>query len=107
MALAITDNDMQKILATEDRPVVLDFWAPWCAPCQLQGPILEEFAEAVGGRALVGKVNVDESPVFATHFQIRSIPTIIVLNKGREVARAVGLQSKENLERLLRKAETE
>jgi len=78
--------------ATTSGVVLVDMWAPWCAPCQMQGPIIEQVAEAVGEKAKVAKLNVDEGQAVAARFGVRSIPTLILLKDGDEVDRFVGLQ---------------
>lgn len=79
-------------VATQAAPVLIDFWAPWCGPCRMQGPILDEVAKAVGPKAIVAKVNVDEEPHLAAQFGVQSIPTLVVLKGGRIQHRMVGLQ---------------
>jgi thioredoxin 1 len=80
--------------AVAGEVALVDFWAPWCGPCRMQGPIVDEVAQTVAGRANVLKVNVDESPAVASRFSIRAIPTLVLLKDGREVRRFVGMQSK-------------
>lgn len=89
-----------------DRPVLLDFWAPWCGPCRQQAPILDQVASHLGGRAIVAKVNVDEEPDLAATFGVQSIPTLVVL-KGETVSqRLVGLQQATTLVRALEAVES-
>jgi len=76
---------------------LVDFWAPWCGPCQMQIPILGNVAEAVGERAVIAKVNVDEAPAAAAQFSVRGIPTLILFKDGKEVNRFVGVQQENAL----------
>ena len=78
-------------LRSQDKPVLLDFWAPWCGPCRQQGPIVEKVSAQVGDRAIFGKVNVDEEKSLAAQFGIRAIPTLVVLRNGKETQRLVGV----------------
>ena len=77
---------------TSKGVTLVDFWAPWCSPCRMQGPIIEKVARQLTGKAKVGKCNVDEEPGLASRFGIRSIPTLIIFHKGKEAARLIGLQ---------------
>ena len=83
-----------------DVPVLVDFWAVWCGPCQMQGPIVDELAEEVSGIKF-GKLNVDENMSLAQQYRVASIPTLLVFKNGKIAASAVGLQSKEGLKKLL------
>ena len=78
--------------SSQPQPVLIDFWAPWCGPCRMQGPILDEVARTVGAKAIVAKVNVDEEPMLASQFGVQSIPTLVILKDGRIQQRFVGVQ---------------
>jgi thioredoxin 1 len=79
-------------LAAQEKPVLVDFWAPWCGPCRTQGPILETVAGQVGDQAVVAKVNVDEERGLAAQFGVEAIPTLVVMKQGKVVQRFVGVQ---------------
>ncbi len=83
--------------ATKAGVVLVDFWAPWCGPCKMQTPILEKVAAAVGDKAVIAKVNVDEAPDLAAKFGIRSIPTLIILKDGENKQQFVGLKQEAEL----------
>lgn len=83
--------------AVAGRVALVDFWAPWCGPCRMMGPVLHELADEVDGDVAIAKVNVDDSPHLAARFRVQAIPLIVILRDGREVSRLVGLQSKDVL----------
>ena len=87
----LTTGAFPKVSA-QPTPVLIDFWAPWCGPCRMQGPILEELAKTIGPRAVIAKVNVDEEPSLASQFGVQSIPTLVVLKEGQLHHRMVGVQ---------------
>ncbi len=99
----LTTEAFSKV-SSHDRPVLVDFWAPWCGPCRMQGPILDEVAKAMGHKALVAKVNVDDEPQLAAQFGVQSIPTLVVLKDGRIHQRMVGLQPVHTLVAALQQA---
>ncbi len=92
---AINDSDFDSF--TGKGVVLVDFWAPWCGPCKMMGPILEEVAQKVTGSVKVGKINVDENTAAASEYGVQSIPTLIIFKDGNEVDRAVGVCAEDEL----------
>ena len=90
----VDKNNFQNEVMESDKPVLLDFWAPWCMPCRMVGPILEEIAEERSD-IKVGKINVDEQPELAGQFQVMSIPTLLVIKNGKIVNQSVGAMQKD------------
>ena len=97
MSLVITTENFEEEVLNSELPVVLDFWATWCGPCQMQTPELEKFAQANEGNVKTGKVNVDEQRDLAAKFGVQSIPTLVLVKDGKEADRVVGLQSADQL----------
>jgi thioredoxin 1 len=93
--LKITKDNFEQEVMNSDKQVLLDFWASWCGPCRMVGPIVEEIAEETVGRVKVGKVNVDEEPELAQTFNVSSIPTLVVMKNGKIAQSAVGVKSKQ------------
>lgn len=95
MALEITDQSFQEMVLNSDKPVLVDFWAVWCGPCRTLGPIIEEVATDFEGRAIVGKVDVDNNQQVSVDYGIRNIPTVLIFKNGEVVDKIVGVASKE------------
>jgi thioredoxin 1 len=101
MALEITNDNFDSLLS-ENEVVVVDFWAPWCGPCRMMGPIIDDVAESNDNtKTVIGKANVDESTELAQKFGIRAIPTVVFFKDGEVVERTSGVQSKEQLQEII------
>ena len=90
MAIELTDANFDEIVMKSDKPVLVDFWAVWCGPCRMVGPIVEELSRDYEGKAIVGKVDVDSNPNISMKFGIRNIPTLLVFKNGQVVDKQVG-----------------
>lgn len=94
--MEFTDANFKTEVIAADEPVLVDFWAPWCGPCRVQGPIVEALAGEMKG-VKIGKLNVDENPETAQNYNVMSIPTIMIFKKGQVVNQLVGVQQKDKL----------
>jgi thioredoxin 1 len=99
----INDSSFEKEVLQSEKPVLVDFWAEWCAPCRMLGPTIDAIAEQFGETAAVVKVNVDDNSATAQRYGIKGIPTLILFSAGKEVERVVGATSKESISRMIEK----
>lgn len=90
MAVEITDSNFDEVVLQSDKPVLVDFWAEWCGPCRMVGPIVDELASEYDGKAVVGKVNVDNNPDISVKYGIRSIPALLFFKNGQVVDQQIG-----------------
>jgi len=100
---AFTDTTWEQDVLKSDKPVVIDFWAEWCAPCRMMAPTIDALASEYEGKAKVGKLNVDENTEVSAKYQIRGIPTVLIIKNGEVAEQVVGVTSKDNLSKLIDK----
>ena len=94
MAVELTDSNFQELVLNSDKPVLVDFWAAWCGPCRMLGPIIEELHDDFQGKAIVGKVDVDNNQQISMDYGIRNIPTVLIFKNGEVVDKFVGVAPK-------------
>ena len=102
MELKLSSENFKKEVLNSEKPVLVDFYADWCGPCNAMAPVIEELAKELEGKAKVGKINVDENSDIAVEYNVMSIPTLIIFKNGKEEKRLVGLRDKEELLNLLK-----
>ena len=102
--LHLNTRNWDDVVLNSDSPVLVDFWAEWCGPCRMVGPIIEQLAQSLEGKVKVSKLNVDQNQDIAMKYNIQSIPSLVLFKNGNEVARIVGLSSKEKYETFVNNA---
>lgn len=102
--ITLTDQNFDQEVLKSDQVVLVDFWAPWCGPCRIVGPIIEQIAKEYAGKAKVGKLNVDENPITSQKYGIMSIPSLFIFKNGEVISQLIGAQPKEVITEHLNKA---
>lgn len=102
--LELSDSTFEKEVLKSEAPVLVDFWAPWCGPCRILAPVVEEIANSYSGRLKVGKLNVDDNQDTTMTYGIRSIPTLIIFKGGKALDQIIGAVPKSEIERMVKKA---
>ncbi len=100
----LSDSTFEKEVLKSEEPVLVDFWAPWCGPCRILAPVVEEIANSYSGRLKVGKLNVDDNQETTMAYGIRSIPTLIIFKGGKAIDQIIGAVPKSEIERMVKKA---
>ncbi|HWQ32868.1 MAG TPA: thioredoxin [Blastocatellia bacterium] len=99
--LIVTDANFGSVVEKSPLPVLVDLWAPWCGPCRMLAPVIEQLAAELAGRVRVVKLNIDENPITSSRFGVRNIPTLLIMDQGREISRLLGVRPKEEILRAL------
>ena len=94
MALEITDSNFEELVLKSDKPVLVDFWAAWCGPCRMLGPVIDEISNEYSDQATIGKLDIDSNQEYAAKYGVRNIPTVLVFHKGEVVGKQVGVAPK-------------
>ena len=94
MALEITDANFEELVLKSEKPVLVDFWAAWCGPCRMLGPVIDEISNEYSDKANIGKIDIDSNQEYASKYGVRNIPTVLVFHKGEVVGRQVGVAPK-------------
>lgn len=97
----VSDSEFEQTVLKSDKPVFVDFWAPWCGPCRIVGPVIEELAPSYDGKVVIAKMNVDDNPAVAQKFGVTSIPTMMIFKDGQVVDRVIGALPKSELQKFL------
>jgi thioredoxin 1 len=97
MAEKFTSSNFTEVVLQSDKPVLVDFWAEWCGPCRMIGPMVDELSNEYAGKAVIGKLNVDENPDISMNYGVRSIPTLLIFKNGQLVDKIVGAVPKQNI----------
>ena len=103
MAMQFTDDNFDKEVLKSDKPVLVDFWAEWCGPCLMLGPVIEELAKDLGDKVKIGKLNVDQNQKTSQKYNVMSIPTVLLIKNGEIVEQFVGVQPKQVYEQAIQK----
>jgi thioredoxin 1 len=102
MAVDVSETTFDELLTTSEKAVVVDFWAPWCGPCRMIAPVLDELAQEHAGSMILAKVNVDDNPALASRYGVMGIPCVVRFDGGKETGRAIGVRPKQQLAQLLK-----